>query len=94
MDPFTIALATFGVQKLRGKSTKRSLRDAAIAGGIGQVAGMAGFGSTIGPNMGSFAPTAFGSTGNYIGAGVTRSNANRFSISSFVYTTIRTNHCR
>ena len=24
MDPFTIALATFGVQKLRGKSTKRA----------------------------------------------------------------------
>ena len=33
MDPFTIALATFGVQKLRGKSTKRALRDAAILGG-------------------------------------------------------------
>jgi len=44
MDPFTIALATFGIQKLRGKSTKRSLRDAAIAGGIGQFAGMQGFG--------------------------------------------------
>ena len=33
MDPFTIALATFGVQKLRGKSTKRSLRDAFLVGG-------------------------------------------------------------
>ena len=43
MDPFTLALATFGVQKLRGKSTKRALRDAAIVGGgsyaIGQVGG-------------------------------------------------------
>lgn len=58
MDPLTIALATFGIQKLRGKSTKRSLRDAAIAGGIGQFAGMAG----IGKGMGSFAPTAFGQT--------------------------------
>ena len=58
MDPFTIALATFGVQKLRGKSTKRSLRDAAIAGGIGQIAGMAG----IGQGLGKFAPQAFGST--------------------------------
>jgi len=67
MDPITIALATFGIQKLRGKSTKRSVRDAAIAAGIGQVAGMAGFGSTMGPNMGSFAPTAFGNTGNFIG---------------------------
>jgi hypothetical protein len=67
MDPFTIALATFGIQKLRGKSTNRALRDAALAGGIGQVAGMAGFGSTMGPKMGSFAPTAFGNTGNFIG---------------------------
>ena len=43
MDPFTLALATFGVQKLRGKSTKRALRDAAIVGGgsfaFGQAAG-------------------------------------------------------
>ena len=70
MDPFTIALATFGIQKLRGKSTKRSMRDAALAAGIGQIAGMAGFGSTMGPNMGSFAPQAFGSTGNIIGAGL------------------------
>lgn len=60
MDPFTIALATFGIQKLRGKSTKRSLRDAAIAGGLGQFAGMAG----VGPFK------AFGSTGNFIGAGM------------------------
>ena len=44
MDPFTIALATFGIQKLRGKSTNRALRDAALAGGIGQFAGMAGIG--------------------------------------------------
>lgn len=58
MDPFTIALATFGIQKLRGKSTSRSLRDAALAAGIGQFAGMAGFGSSMGPNMGAFAPQA------------------------------------
>ena len=42
MDPFTLALATFGVQKLRGESTKRALRDAAIVGGgsyaLGQTA--------------------------------------------------------
>jgi hypothetical protein len=44
MDPFTIALATFGVQKLRGKSTNRALRDAVFAGGIGQLGGMAGMG--------------------------------------------------
>ena len=65
MDPFTIALATFGIQKLRGKSTKRALRDAAITGGLGQFAGMAGvgpfkaFGSTSLPGMtGSFLPGA------------------------------------
>jgi hypothetical protein len=57
MDPFTIALATFGIQKLRGKSTNRSLRDAALAAGIGQFAGMAGvpgmqaFGQTSLPGM-------------------------------------------
>jgi hypothetical protein len=48
MDPFTIALATFGVQKLRGKSTRRALRDAALLGGgaygVGQLAGGAGMG--------------------------------------------------
>jgi hypothetical protein len=37
-----MALATFGVQKLRGKSTKRSLRDALMIGGLGQLGGMAG----------------------------------------------------
>jgi len=42
MDPFTLALATFGIQKLRGKSSKRSLRDALLAGGIGQFAGTMG----------------------------------------------------
>jgi len=68
MDPFTIALATFGIQKLRGKSTKRSLRDAAIAGGIGQFAGMAGV-----PGMQAFGQTSLpGMTGNFIqGAGTT-----------------------
>ena len=40
MDPITLALATFGIQKLRGKSTKRSFRDALIAGGIGQLGSM------------------------------------------------------
>jgi hypothetical protein len=44
MDPFTIALATFGVQKLRGKSTGRALRDAALFAGGAQLAGMGGIG--------------------------------------------------
>ena len=63
MDPITIALATFGIQKLRGKSTKRALRDATIAGGIGQFAGMAGV-----PGMQAFGSTSLpGTTGNFIG---------------------------
>ncbi|MGA0233753.1 MAG: hypothetical protein ACO3MB_12880 [Saprospiraceae bacterium] len=62
MDPVTIALATFGIQKLRGKSTKRSLRDAAIAGGIGQLGGMAGI-----PGMQAFGSTSLpGMTGNFL----------------------------
>jgi hypothetical protein len=57
MDPFTLALATFGVQKLRGKSTKRSLRDAFLVGGGSQLFSMSslpgssmisGFGSGAG----------------------------------------------
>ena len=55
MDPFTIALATFGVQKLRGKSTNRALRDAVLLGGGTQLAGMGG----LGPFK------AFGSNGKY-----------------------------
>jgi len=42
MDPFTLALATFGVQKLRGKSTRTALKDAALVGGGSQLLGMAG----------------------------------------------------
>ena len=61
MDPFTLALATFGVQKLRGKSTKRSLRDALMIGGMGQLGGMAGVGGL----------SAFGQTGANTLAGST-----------------------
>ena len=49
-----MALATFGVQKLRGKSTKRSFRDALMIGGLGQLGGM----TAAGQNAGL---TAFGS---------------------------------
>ena len=62
MDPFTIALATFGVQKLRGKSTKRSLRDALLAGGIGYGIGQmggAGLGIGQGAPLSSLGITAF-----------------------------------
>lgn len=41
MDPFTVALAVFGVSKLTGSSTKQSLKNALLAGGgaygIGQL---------------------------------------------------------
>ena len=75
MDPFTLALATFGVQKLRGKSTKRALRDAAIVGGGSQLAGMAGvpgfsaFGqSAANPIAGSTLGSQFGNT--FAGSGI------------------------
>jgi hypothetical protein len=57
MDPFTLALATFGVQKLRGKSTKRALRDAAIVGTGSYALGAAGMGPA------SFQQPAFSSLG-------------------------------
>ena len=66
MDPITLALATFGIQKLRGQSTKRSFRDALIAGGIGQLGGMAGM-----PGMQAYGKTSLpwtmgGQGGNFI----------------------------
>jgi hypothetical protein len=48
MDPITLALATFGVQKLRGQSTKRAFRDALLMGGIGQLGSMTQAGQGIG----------------------------------------------
>jgi len=64
MDPFTIALATFGVQKLRGKSTRTALKDAALMGGVGQFAGMAGFGPFQAFGQASSMPAMF-QGGNY-----------------------------
>ena len=59
-----MALATFGVQKLRGKSTKRSLRDAAMMAGLGQLGGMAGV-----PGMQAFGQTGANTlAGNTLGA--------------------------
>jgi hypothetical protein len=83
MDPFTIALATFGVQKLRGKSTSRALRDAALAGGIGYGIGQLG-GAGLGIGQGSaFSSLGFGAqTAAEIaavgaGTGTNSSNSNR-----------------
>ena len=51
MDPFTIALAVFGVSKLTGSSTKNALRNAFLAGtgsaavgAVGEVGALGGFG--------------------------------------------------
>jgi hypothetical protein len=63
MDPFTLALATFGVQKLRGKSTGRSFRDALMMGGIGQLGSMAGM-----PGMQGFGQGAGQLAGSTMGA--------------------------
>jgi len=61
MDPFTIALATFGVQKLRGKSTKRALRDAAIVGTGSYALGQTALGANLGIGQGSaFSSLGFG----------------------------------
>ena len=65
MDPFTVALAVFGVQKLRGKSTSRSFRDALLAAGGTQLAGMAG----IGEGLGALQPQAFGTKAGIAGFG-------------------------
>jgi hypothetical protein len=61
MDPFTIALATFGVQKLRGKSTRRALRDAALLGGGSYAIGSLGGGAGMGIGQGApFSSLGFG----------------------------------
>ena len=70
MDPFTLALATFGVQKLRGKSTRTALKDAALVGGttfgLGQLGGMTRFAgspfasATQGFRGGPFSTLGFG----------------------------------
>ena len=68
MHPALIAaMATFGVQKLRGKSTSRSLRDAVMAAGftygVGEIgAGIEALGSG-GASMGSLGGTGAGATG-------------------------------
>ena len=53
MDPFTLALATFGVQKLRGKSTRTALKDAALVGGTTFGLGKAGIGAFQGAPLSS-----------------------------------------
>ena len=64
MDPFTIALATFGVQKLRGKSPRTALQDAALVGGA--TYGLGKFGGVE-----AFQKPAFSSLGLGTGAATT-----------------------
>ena len=61
MDPLTLAVATFGIQKLRGKSTGRALRDAAFIAGGTQLLGMGG----VGPFR-AFGSTGFGGGGSFL----------------------------
>jgi hypothetical protein len=56
MDPFTLALATFGIQKLRGKSTKTALASAAIVGGGAYAVGSLAPQSSIGSMFAGKAP--------------------------------------
>jgi hypothetical protein len=44
-----MALMTFGAQKMRGKSTKRSIRDAMLIGSLGQLGGASMGVKTFGP---------------------------------------------
>ena len=66
MDPFTIALATFGVQKLRGKSTRTALKDAALMGGGAYALGPSGLGAF--QNVGSMAGGPFSTIKGMFGA--------------------------
>jgi len=79
IDPFTIALATFGIQKLRGKSTRMALKDAALMGGgaYGLSAFAPGLASSIGVGgpAGSSLGIGFG-TGTATTAGASSSVLN------------------
>jgi hypothetical protein len=75
MDPFTLALATFGIQKLRGKSTRTALKDAALVGGGSQLLGMTGAGQglglkSFGSGAGQIAPTLQGLQQTTAGKGI------------------------
>jgi hypothetical protein len=48
MDPFTVALAVFGVQKLRGQSTGKSFRDALLAATGAQALSATAVGADLG----------------------------------------------
>ena len=65
MDPFTLALATFGVQKLRGKSTRSALQSAALVGGASYGLGALAPQSSVGQLFAgkpAFSSLGFGAT--------------------------------
>jgi len=80
MDPFTLALATFGVQKLRGKSTRTALKDAALVGGtsygIGQLSAAGTFGAQAQAGQGFLGSLGRGAPFSSLGVG-TGSTAGR-----------------
>jgi len=78
MDPFTLALATFGVQKLRGKSTGRSFRDALLMGGIGQLGSMTSMGQ--GMNLQGFGQGAGQLQGATMGAQLRNTQAAKMAL--------------
>ena len=67
MDPFTLALATFGVQKLRGKSTKKALQSAALIGGGAYAIGAMAPTSSLGQMFAGKAPLS--SAKSFLGLG-------------------------
>ena len=73
MDPFTLALATFGVQKLRGKSTRTALKDAALVGGasygIGQLSAAGTFGAQAQAGQGFLGSLGRGAPLSSLGVG-------------------------
>ena len=67
MDPFTIALAVFGVSKLTGSSTKNALKNAFLAG-----TGSAAFGASgLGGTEGFLSTVGQGAPFSSIGSGIT-----------------------
>jgi len=80
MDPFTIALATFGVQKLRGKSTRTALKDAALVGGatfgIGQLSAAGAFGAQAQAGQGFLGTFGRGAPLSSLGVGQQTATSN------------------
>ena len=75
MDPVTLAIATFGIQKLRGKSTKRALRDAALIGGGSYALGQATQAGMLGGEQGILGGIGRGAPLSSLGVGQSANKA-------------------